>query len=355
MTTPPLPDIADAGRLTEALRRSGALGAGRVADVAVENAFSTLLSRITRLRPTYDGAAEGAPAALVVKAGLPDAPGRLWEAGRREVAFYREVAAATPAGLLPRCFDAAWDKESGAWHLLLEDLTATHEVATRWPLPPSLAQSEAITRARARFQAAWWDDPRLGAGIGAWQDAAAAEQGRQRLATQYAGFAEVLGDRLSPARRDLYARLLDAAPRLAARYHAHRHMTIVQGDAHVWNCFLPREAGREDARLFDWDGWRIDVGTDDLAYMMAVHWYPELRRGAERHLLDCHHAELLAAGVAGYDRHALQEDYRLSVLWQITTPVWQQANGIPPVIWWNNLERVHLAAEDLGCRDLLGG
>jgi hypothetical protein len=29
--------------------------------------------------------------------------------------------------------------------------------------------------------------------------------------------------------------------------------------------------------------------------------------------------------------------------------------GIPPVIWWNNLERVLLAVEDLGCRDLLGG
>lgn len=355
MTTPPLPEIADPGRLTEALRRSGALGAGHVADVAVEAAFSTLLSRITRLRPTYEGPADGAPAALVVKAALPDAPSRLWEAGRQEVAFYREVAAATPAGLVPRCFDAAWDKESGAWHLLLEDLTATHEAATRWPLPPTLAQAEAITRARARFQAAWWDDPRLGASIGAWHDMAATEQATQRLATQYAGFAEVLGDRLSPARRDLHARLLDAAPRLATRYHAHRDMTIIQGDAHVWNCFLPRAAGSEDARLFDWDGWRVDVGTDDLAYMMAVHWYPEFRRGAERHLLDCHHAALLAAGVTGYDRHALQEDYRLSVLWQIMTPVWQQANGIPPVIWWNNMERIHLAAEDLGCRTLLAG
>jgi len=40
-------------------------------------------------------------------------------------------------------------------------------------------------------------------------------------------------------------------------------------------------------------------------------------------------------------------------LWQITTPVWQAANNIPPLIWWNNLERIHLAVDDLGCRDLL--
>jgi hypothetical protein len=33
--------------------------------------------------------------------------------------------------------------------------------------------------------------------------------------------------------------------------------------------------------------------------------------------------------------------------------VWQAAYGVPAVIWWNNMERVLLAFEDLGCRDLL--
>ena len=61
----------------------------------------------------------------------------------------------------------------------------------------------------------------------------------------------------------------------------------------------------------------------------------------------------MAHGVQGYDRRALQEDYCLSVLWQIATPVWQAANDIPPVIWWNNFERIMLAVDDLGCRELL--
>jgi hypothetical protein len=50
---------------------------------------------------------------------------------------------------------------------------------------------------------------------------------------------------------------------------------------------------------------------------------------------------------------AFEADYRLSVLWQIATPVWQSNGNIPPVIWWNNLERIMLAVDDLGCRDLL--
>lgn len=60
-------------------------------------------------------------------------------------------------------------------------------------------------------------------------------------------------------------------------------------------------------------------------------------------------------GVAGYERRALDEDYRLSVLWQAATPVWQAANDIPSWIWWTHLERIFMAIDDLGCRELLTG
>ncbi|QCI63002.1 aminoglycoside phosphotransferase [Phreatobacter stygius] len=355
MTTHALPKAAEAEQLTEALRRSGVLGKGRVADVVVERSFATILSHIFQLRLTYEAAEAGAPGSLILKAGLIDRPGGPWPGGRQEVAFYQAVAPATPAGLVPRCFDAHADPDSGAWHLLLEDLTETHIAATQWPLPPTSGQCERIVRTRAHFQAAWWDDPRLGASVGAWDDAGAIDQAMQRLAERFARFADDLGDRLSAERRALYERLLAAGPRLMARYQTRRHMTIVQGDAHVWNCFLARAGGLDDARLFDWDSWRVDVGSDDLAYMMAVHWYPELRQRLEHHLLDCFHDELTTRGVQGYDRRALQDDYRLSVLWQVTTPIWQHASKIPPVIWWNNLERIHLAVDDLHCHDLLAG
>jgi hypothetical protein len=38
---------------------------------------------------------------------------------------------------------------------------------------------------------------------------------------------------------------------------------------------------------------------------------------------------------------------------QILTPVLQAAFDIPPWIWWNNLELILLAVNDLGCRELL--
>jgi hypothetical protein len=86
--------------------------------------------------------------------------------------------------------------------------------------------------------------------------------------------------------------------------------------------------------------------------MMAMLWYPDRRRRIERPLLDRYHAALLVHGVRGYDRQALQDDYRLSALWLITRPVAQALNNVGPAVWWNNLERIMLAVDDLGCREL---
>jgi hypothetical protein len=252
--------------------------------------------------------------------------------------------------LAPRCFEAHWDADRNTGHLLLEDFTETHVVATTWPLPPTNAQMQAILRARARFHAEWWNDPRLGTTVGT-PVAEAAKGELQGLADELKRFAFRLGDRLPRERRDLYDRFLAAAPDLLASRRRH-NLTVVQGDAHVWNCFLPKDGGSDDVRLFDWDSWRVAPGSDDLANMMTLHWYPDHRRRIERPLLDLYHATLAEYGIV-YDRQTLDDDYRLSVLWQIATPVWQAAWRMPPVVWWNHLERVFMAVDDLGCRDLL--
>ncbi len=253
---------------------------------------------------------------------------------------------------MPRCYKAETAAD-GSWLLLLEDLTDTHSVASQWPLPPTFAQAEAVVRCRARFQAAWWDDPRLGSSVGAWPTDDEIEGWLVGLAKQYEAFADFLGDRLPAHRRQLYGKLFASAPKLLERFKSRRHMTIIQGDAHVWNCFLPKDAALNTPRLFDWDGWQLNVGADDLAYMIAMHLYPDRRRHVEKPLLDAFHDELQAHGARGYDRRMLQDDYRLSVLWQITRPVWMRAAGIPPVIWWGHLERTHLAVDDLDCREFL--
>ena len=167
MAPEPLPNPADAEHLTAALRRSGGLGEGCVREVVVESSRPTLLSRIIRLRLTYDRAV-GAPSSLILKTGLPDRVGGLFDPGYKEVEFYTQVAAVMSTRLVPRCFEAVWDPNTKAWHLLLEDLTDSHIIATRWPLPPTMEQCERMLHTLASFHADWWDDPRLGISIGTW-------------------------------------------------------------------------------------------------------------------------------------------------------------------------------------------
>ena len=330
------------------------LGDGRVVSVDAEAPRDQLVSRIVRLRLGYEGAAAAAPPSLILKVGLPgDGNDGPFVHGAGEVAFYAKVAPAMPTGLVPRCFNSSWQAETRQWHLLLEDLTDTHEIATPWPLPPDEKLCRRMVQTLARFHAAWWDDPRLGVEIGTRVDAETARQTMQRHAGAFERFADHLGDRLSSERRQLYERFFAAAPGLQARVLSYRNVTLVHGDAHVWNCFVPKD-GSDDLRYLDWDTWRIGLASSDLAYMMATHWYPERRQRFERPLLDHYHAALLGHGVQDYDRAALAEDYRRSVLMQLLMPVLQWSAGIPAFVWWSHVELITAAIDDLDCRALLG-
>jgi hypothetical protein len=345
-----VPPAATPERLTAALRRAGVLSRGEVVDVVPEQRRQTLVSGVTRLKLAYAG--EAGPSHVFFKTHREGTTAELQALGAAEVAFYEIVAPATPRGLLPRCYDGAAD--GGRWHLILEDVSASHEAVGEWPMPPAPERFDAVVDAHARFHAAWWDDARLGVSVGRFADESGTiERYVAALPKEFATFADRLGDRLSAERRRLYERFIEAAPRLTERYRTHRDLTITHGDAHVWNAMLPKDPARHDVRLIDWDGWRVDTATDDLAYMMAVHFSPDWRGRYERSSLRRYHNALVAAGVRGFDFDALWADYRLSVLWQITMPMWQANHGLGPWIWWPHVDHVMSAVDDLACTDLL--
>jgi len=149
-------------------------------------------------------------------------------------------------------------------------------------------------------------------------------------------------------------RVFTTRDRLITPARLYATYTIGHGDAHVWNLLYPRDgAPGAGIRLIDWDNWRIGRAAADLAYMMAVHWYPERRVRLEARLLERYHAGLRAHGVADYSLERLREDYRLSVIGHLAIPIWQQTLGIHPAIWWPHLHRTIAAFEDLDCAALL--
>jgi hypothetical protein len=184
------------------------------------------------------------PASVVLKMGLLDSGGRPSYANRRELAFYRDAAPALPERLVPRCFEAAEVTEARPWHPLLEDLTESHFIATEHPLPPTFLQCQSIVQAWGQLHAALWADPRLDLFAGR----PASELWAQYLRLsrdQFARFMDRFSEVMPPERRGLYERLLGSAPVLLARHRGRQNLTLIHGDAHWWNCFLPRDSQHE--------------------------------------------------------------------------------------------------------------
>jgi thiamine kinase-like enzyme len=130
-----------------------------------------------------------------------------------------------------------------------------------------------------------------------------------------------------------------------------RALTLAHGDAHTWNFLFPR-SGVGPAFLIDWQLWHLDVGARDLAFLMALHWYPSRRRELEAPLLQHYHQALLARGLETYSLDELWLDYRCCVVRNLTIPILFWSRGMTPEGWWHRLECALAAYRDLGCEEL---
>ena len=253
-----------------------------------------------RLRLVYDNDATEAPRSVILKTPHPDRVDTRWNAGRQEVAFYTNVAGSLPRCIVPRCFEAHCEPTTRSWHLLLEDLTDTHLLATVWPLPPTTEQCE-------RSSIHGPGSMPHGGTIRGWA-AHRHVAGRSGVGPHAAGARRAPRPLRRPPRRlpiartsDPYERLLDAGPRLLQRYHS-----IATSRSFMATRMCGTSSCRATAvTICDCSTGTAGIGiaTSDLAYMMALHWYPDRRHRLEPALLDRYHATLLAHGVNGYDRH----------------------------------------------------
>src|SRR4029453_16112524 len=115
--------------LTERLRASGALPAGRVTAVHAGEVKNTILSTIVSYRVEYSSdAPPHAPTRMILKGAGWGIDPLFRRASELEVEFYRQAAPLTPAGLVPACYDVEVT-EAGV-RVLLEDLSDTHMVVT---------------------------------------------------------------------------------------------------------------------------------------------------------------------------------------------------------------------------------
>jgi hypothetical protein len=348
------PEQATPEWLTQVLQRSGALPQGRVNQAQAEVATS-YTSTIVRLRPTYSAdAPETAPARLFLKLARLDSTQRVVgdERRRREVELHNRLVSQMPFPPVARCYDAAYSLETGATHLLFQDVSATHFSGDQAP-EACRAYWERAMDAFATWHAYWWDHPLL-AQLDDRTPQEAAQSEVDGVSKCYPRFADAAADHLTPAYRNIYERVLRSLPRLLQRVAGGTGLTLIHGDANPSNVLLPYDTRRDDALIIDWQLWGVSYSTEDLSHLIALYWKKEQREALERPLLMRYHAELVRHGVGHYDWADCWYDYRLAVIDRVLfMPMWFWNAGADSTEVWSSLGRAMQAFDDLHCEELL--
>ena len=147
--------------LTNVLADSGRLTKGQVLSVSPEKGTSPH-STNARLLISYSEVSAGeCPESLFLKISRSVA-----EFGTSELEYYSKIAAQMTDPPIPTCYHADFSREVGAYHLLMQDLSASHEA--RWKGDPSLESATSAMDALAHLHAHWWNHPHLEQYVGSF-------------------------------------------------------------------------------------------------------------------------------------------------------------------------------------------
>jgi hypothetical protein len=339
--------------LTGVLRHSGHLPEGEVRSLSVTREFTEQLGSISYfLAVTYsDDATPGAPSRLFLKLPRPNlGPESTAWAGEKEIHMYQAFLPHQRDLPIIQCYDAIYDADLCKYHLLLDDLSDTHDQPA-WHLEIAERYITQTVDCLAQFHAYWWEHPQLSTIAGAPPAAAAMRAEIERLQGAFAGFADVAGDRLSAQDRRVYEAVLAALSVLWQRRTNQGGQTLVHGDAHFWNFLYPLDSQHHTC-ILDWQLSHIGLGLQDLAYAIVLR-YPHRTLALERTLVRRYYDQLLLHGVQNYSWAACWDDYRRQAAEQVLSPLRFWMNGLPRDFWGVFLQRPLTAFRELACAEVL--
>ena len=335
--------------LSAALYSSGALEEGEILSVETTWRIETTVSHLWFLEVEYSPrSCPELPGRLVVKWPAEESPAP--EQGFPEVFFYRELAPTLPSPPIVRCLATASPTSKQQW-LVLEDLRLSHSNPP-WPKHPGQQQLNEVVALLARFHATWWDSAELGSEVGTLHTEKKLRTMVHDIAANLPGLFDDLKEDLPRSDRLVLEAVFSSSLRPWLRLLEQRALTVIHGDAHPWN-FLFSKSGGGAPYLIDWQLWHIDVGPRDLAFLLALHWEPTLRRQLELPLLQRYHEELIKSGINDYSLANLLLDYRGCVVRNLTFPIILWSRGLAREAWRHRLDCALAAYRDLDCAELL--
>lgn len=285
---------------TDRLRRGGGVPA-RSADLDAATLTGLLGAPVRSVRPldgtsgTTDRArlaltGDGVPASVFVKTAALESGTRVFgglaRLGEVEVGFYRDLRPRLDVEA-PRCLGARFDRATGRFVVVLEDLAARGAdfVDTTSPLTPDQVAAALSTLAALHGSTHRLPDPPRWMGTNAGDallplvSASLPPLGR-RVGRRDASLSARGGDALLRGYRR-WAPALDEGPHC-----------VLHGDPHPGNVYLLGDR----VGLLDWQAVRCGNPQRDASYLMILSLPTPLRRRHERDLLEHYRRELSAGG-----------------------------------------------------------
>ena len=211
------------------------------------------------------------------------------------------------------------DSTASTFVLLLEDLGSARMADQVDGCPP--ADAAHVMDAAAALHSYWWESPKLD-GL-SWLRPVnndAYKSAQEQYAAVWPGFVERFATRVPPgglavadAYREKIADVFDWVIE-------NRPTTIAHTDFRLDNFFFDHADG-SPVTIIDWQLSVRNVGAIDVGYFLGESLSIEDRRAHERALLERYHDGLVAGGVTGYSFDDLYDDYRMSLVTQLTIPV----------------------------------
>lgn len=322
-----------------------------ISSFSVESASSTNASTAA-VRLTYDGNKSG-PASLFLKFCGND--GHFVKDS--EYFYYKRDYDGLKEAPIPICYDAQYSDRSGAYHILLEDLSRTHY--SNKEIKPTLDHALSVSTELARLHAFRWGRKSDALNIDTNADS--------HISTFIAHVAKNLPYILQAAGNDIprlwqntLQDIFRIHPDLMKRRAANlAGQTLIHGDPNPSNILSPHDPKGKtyivDRQPFTWS-LQYWLGVCDLVYMSVPYWDAEDRRALEKAMLKKYHESLLRFGVTGYSWEECRQDYRLCIAHGVYVAVqWgENEDELKNMkwLWEKQLRRSMTAFHDWKCEEL---
>ena len=356
---------AHVGHGVQRLATDSALGRMRNFPRRVDDLTAEVLSRLMALPvdavSVIDGevgtssrarlalAGRGVPPSVFVKLSAATAAtrmlGELARLGETEARFYAELAPLLGKGI-PRSHGSAFDRVTGRYVVILEDMTTTPCQFADTLNPLSVDQMASLMEVLAGLHGTFWGrlPERSGGGGGfGWLMAPSRDPANLLTPSLMKMSAGKLAERTGIA--------VDSGRFLWENYQAATEIvdsgphTVLHGDSHPGNTYF--RGGH--AGLLDWQVVRRGHPSRDLAYTLVLGLPTSERRAAERDLLDVHRTALVAAGGPEIARDESWTRYRQAVTYAFVSPLTTAGLGgmQTEAVSLEGLARAVAAIEDL--------